>query len=466
MNSNGNCPIREERHRPDSSLPVFRYCMEENMTNSPHDHQNKTSRQKVREAIHADFSAAPFVRVPLEDSKIEDALFRKVPDQISWKKFLGHNGTVDEAWRMKIDRMMTSGSEEIEPELLGIATRISFYAVHEPKYYRASNYVHSIVPFHEKSYALAYGYWNNVDQQVYELKIQLIALCCNQIRRLLDSHDNRIDLASAARLLLETSLRMVSTIFIIRMAHDSVGRTLPIEEYPAHHKELSEFLISSLYPTPVEHNLIKKFIGQESTIGLSWLKKPYEPTTMQQFDVAEFYASKLPKDDTDPGLLHEIRRLRDFYPLLCKLIHPSPLMFREQRRLYELEDEEIDRAIRHVAIRVAASSVKIADLFKSRFHGDLSFLEICESRVALNATKARNISSPKIGDMLDKYKEIKFPTATGEIVVHQLDRIGKEARGMALDFQLLPPEAKQRIKAALQNERNRMVDGTNQNPSN
>ncbi len=416
-------------------------------------HESKKNRRsRFRNEIKSDFESSANAWTTGSEDQGLAKLVRDVPMKMTWETVAEFSDDVVQRCRAEIQGLVDIDDDGDTKAFATFVERLKFFAQHKPKHFKADNYIHGIFPFPDKSPHLACLYWNNVDQQIHELRIQLLSLFCNQVRRLLSSLDDRIEMASASRLLIELGLRSISTIVFLRIAYNSIHLTLQNDSFPTHHKELSEFLTSSLYPTPVEHNLILKAMDEETLVGFAWLNNPYEPTTVQQFDIAKFYAEKLSLSGGDTGLLSETERLRSFYPLLCKLVHPSPLMFREQHRMYELDDAKIDQAVRRVSIRVATLTASMIHRLTSNFWGELRFLDVCKSRLAIGGTVAVPISVPILRDMLEKYKELKIRTSEGEEVIHQMDKVGKVARKVALDFQGLSDASQQRVMKLIADE--------------
>jgi len=417
-------------------------------------HESKKNRRNhFRNEINSDFETSANAWTTGSEDQGLAKLVRDVPMIPTWETVTELSDDVVQRCRAEVQGLVGVDDDSDTKSFTTFVERLKFFAEHRPKHFKADNFVHAIVPFSGRSPHRACLYWNNVDQQVHELRIQLLSLFGNQVRRLLSSLDDRIEMASASRLLMELGLRSISTVVFLRIAYGSIPIALKNDSFPAHHKELSEFLASSLYPTTVEHNLILKAMDEEAMTGSSWFDNPYEPTTVQQFDVAKFYAKNLSRSGGDTGLLPEIERLRSFYPLLCKLVHPSPLMFREQHRIHKLDDAKIDQAVRRVSIRVATLTASMVHRLTSNFWGDLHFLDVCKSRLALGGTVAFPISVRFLRNMLEKYKELKIRSSSGEEVIHQMDKVGKVARKVAIDFQGLSDASKQRVIKLIADER-------------
>lgn len=373
---------------------------------------------------------------------------RRIPDSVKWipdsknREF----GTQDacEAFEkfmasQKVERLAISAEEE---------KRIRFHLTHRPVSFEAHRVNVAILPLRNATPLHAAIYWNDIDQQVHELRVQLLSLFGNRLRHLFRNLDDRISVGSTARLLIEVSLRYAYSFVFIRSAYAFLSENSDGSIYYTYCWELSKFLQSTSHLTKKEHEFIRRILNADEMPSFEWLEADFAPTMTEQMAILAFFIKQ--QDALSEGLIgfqRALMQIEKMFAFLCKFVHPSPLMHSRSERLNNLTDSKLDEIVAFVAVQACGASCQIIEHLADIFWNEMRFLDLLKLHIYKGAVRPERVRISFLKDMLSRHRPIvlRAPDGTTDTVIYSPDQGSEGIKKMLANFRTLSESERREI---------------------
>lgn len=282
----------------------------------------------------------------------------------------------------------------------------------------------------EKNIPLAsFLYWNDVDCYIHEFRTQVRCFIADRIRAFLGCIGDIPSGMAILRQLLESACHAVSNQSLIYLVHskltNSVGELAKVGLATC--KDLEDFLISITCINGKQLKMMEKLLEKKFVVPAGYNSKDCDVSSDKLFALTHFVAKAFDESEFYKGLplRSVVSRMHESYKLLCKFLHPTPLLYpisNKYGRTHAMprdEDRELVAAISFLE-NLEGTHVLLSELLFARRIQAAKFGELCfyASFASRGSKDIGNIEMPIIRDFMNRHKpELVFQTAEGPVTV-------------------------------------------------
>ncbi len=288
-------------------------------------------------------------------------------------------------------------------------------------------------------------YWNEVDQNLFCFRCEILNLLHDQVRRLFLCFDDHIALAMHARQMIEASLTACANQFVAFLCYRPLPRMMDEkgEVSFVEWEKLYQFASVGNGWSPKQRKALQRFLPQQAGgPKAELLTDEFEPTCQRLFAFTTHFAENWGDEDRSKSLQKEIADIQQCYRYLCKFAHVTPQAFRfPECSADELTNSEIQHSVQFCALDVMRLCFRVlSTLYLDPEYKDLRFQKVVDARIY----HARRVERMFIKDsvlpaVFSNYHDVIVPSEDGVQVVHKVRRYSKEAEKLASRFDRLDP---------------------------